>query len=255
MKKSKQRLCYLCGQPGADSKDHVPPKGLLPPGDNIRQRVTVPAHRKCNSDESADEEYLRDLLLPEAMQYGLPDAEKPYLKVWKAWSRSAGWKRYQEFMATARPVKLFTKEGLYAGRAIGILPDKNRLISVGKKITRGIIFHDAEAIIIPDKIAIAPLSLSEAIELREKDANERYWMGLNHHSCKHSQFANSVAIRRYYQGHGSPDGVIIEAHLGIILWNVFFVVSTIIPSRHIKNNKFKFVIDTKSGEWVKNENL
>ena len=90
-KKGKSHICYLCGKAGADSKDHVPPQSLLPPETDSQQRITVTAHRACNSAPAADEEYVRDLLMPEAMQFGYQDAEKPYRKTWQAWSKPAGW--------------------------------------------------------------------------------------------------------------------------------------------------------------------
>ena len=58
-KRHSSRLCYLCGKPGADSRDHVPPRGIfprLPPGNLI----TVPAHKACNRAFSEDDETLRN---------------------------------------------------------------------------------------------------------------------------------------------------------------------------------------------------
>lgn len=253
MTKFKNRICYLCGKNGADSKDHVPPKGLLPPGKGSQNRITVPAHRMCNSNESPDEEYLRDLLIPEAIQFGYQDAESPYSKVWRAWSKPAGWKRYQEFMANAQPVALKTQSGLYAGKAIGITPDQEKVESVGKKIARGIIFHDAQAYINPEEIGIATLSTTEVPSVRERDSQERYWRAMYHPICKHTVCAYGVALRRFYQGRVAQDGsILIETHLALILWNLFFLVSLGIPLERVRNKKFTFMIETETGEWVPN---
>jgi hypothetical protein len=133
------------------------------------------------------------------------------------------------------------------------MPDHERIESVGKKVTRGVVFYDTQAVLDPREIVIAPLSISEAITIRERDSHERYWHSMNHPSCLHTQCANGVALRRFYQGHGSEDGsVFIETHLALMLWNLFLVVSLSIPLERIKNKKFRFMIDTESGEWVRN---
>lgn len=254
-KKGKSRICYLCGKAGADSRDHVPPKSLLPPGTDSQKRITVAAHRACNSAPAADEEYVRDLLMPEAIQFDYQDAEEPYRKTWRAWSKPAGWKRYQEFMAEAKPIELRTKSGLYAGRAIGIPADRERLESVVRKIARGIIFYDSHAFAPPSKVGIALVSAGEAVELSEKDAEVPYWRAMRHPACKHTQLADGVALRRFYQGHGTPEGsVVIETHLALMLWNLFVVSSLAIPIERVKKSSFKFVIDNESGEWVRGDN-
>jgi hypothetical protein len=252
-KKYRKRICYLCGNPGADSKDHVPPKGLLPPGSNYYQRITVYAHRACNSNESADEEYLRDLLIPEAIQYEMKGAEETYKKVWRSWSKPAGWKRYNEFMKNAFPIKTKTSSGIYTGKAVAVVPDRKRILSVARKIVKGIIFHDARAITKDDDMSLAILTIAEALEAREKDGHEPYWVALNSDACKHTMFADHIAIRRLYQGRGYEKGVVIEAHLAVMIWNMFVAASVLFPLKEVGNNKFQFVIDTASGEWVRGE--
>lgn len=249
-KKFRNRICYLCGKPGADSKDHVPPKGLLPPGSNDYQRITVHAHRLCNSNESEDEEYLRDLLLPEAIQYGLKGAEEPYRKVWRSWSRPAGWKRYNKFMEKATPIITQTSAGIYTVKAVAVVPDKDKVLSVARKIVKGVVFYDARAIINAADISVATLTISEAIEKRKKDNQEKYWVSLNSESCKHTKFDEHIAIRRFYQGHGANEGVHIESHLAIMLWNLFVMASTSFPLKIVNNKKFEFAINTANNEWI-----
>ncbi len=66
-------------------------------------------------------------------------------------------------------------------------------------------------------------------------------------------FADQIAIRRLYQGHGYEKGVVIEAHLAIMIWNMFVAASMLFPLKDAGNNKFQFVIETASGEWVRGE--
>lgn len=251
MAKRKKRICFLCGKIGADSKDHVPPKGLLPPATEERQRITVPAHRKCNSDGSEDEEYVRDLLIPAAVQQGLPETDEVYKKVWRSWSAS-GWNRYQEFVKDARPVELRTKSGLYVGRAIGITYDRERVLRVGRKIARGIIFHDSQAVMKDDEIGIASLTVAEAMKEREDNAQEPYWIGLNHPACKHTMFGEAVALRRFYRGRSLRDRIAVETHIAIILWDTYMAASTVIPFDRIVNKNFEFCIDAGGGKWTTN---
>jgi len=61
-KRRSSRLCYLCGKAGADSRDHVPPRGIFPklPRGNL---ITVPAHKACNEAFSEDDEALRNVII------------------------------------------------------------------------------------------------------------------------------------------------------------------------------------------------
>jgi hypothetical protein len=223
----------------------------LPPGSSSDNRITVRAHRQCNSNASADEEYLRDLLIPEAIQFGYQEAGWQYKKVWRAWSKPGGWKRYQEFLATARPLILETASGLYVGRALGISLDIERVNSVGTKIARGIIFHDTQAFVDPNEIVLAALPSIDVPAIKKRDSAEGYWRALDHPTCKHTMVADGVALRRFYQGHGTEGGVVvIETHLAIMIWNLFFAASIILPLERIKSKKFSFMIETGTGEWV-----
>ena len=61
-KRRGSRLCYICGKAGADSRDHVPPRGIFPklPRGNL---ITVPAHKACNEAFSEDDEALRNVII------------------------------------------------------------------------------------------------------------------------------------------------------------------------------------------------
>ena len=58
----KTRLCYLCGKPGADTKDHIPPRGIFPKFPS-GQLITVPAHKECNNQFSKDDEWIRNFII------------------------------------------------------------------------------------------------------------------------------------------------------------------------------------------------
>ena len=67
-----QKICYLCERKGADSKDHVPPRGTLPPeytgeGEDL---MTVPAHQDCNGRLSLDDYFQIQIALASALHPG-----------------------------------------------------------------------------------------------------------------------------------------------------------------------------------------
>lgn len=251
MSKSPPVICYLCGKLGADSKDHVPPKGLLPAG-NYRgqQRITVPAHKSCNSSASGDEEYLRDVLIQEAALLNLPEASTLSDKVWRAWSKS-GWNRYQRFLENARLVQLRTPSGIYAGRATAVNVDRDRVKAVGIKIFRGIVYHDTGAFLGETDPGIAILSVHDAWEEREKSAHQPFWTGMSSNYCHHDAFADSVVLRRFYEALPTADGTMIAAHVAVVLWNLFCVCSTVFPLATASRKDLRLAIDTNI--WIQND--
>jgi hypothetical protein len=257
MPKPSDTICYLCGKVGADSKDHVPPKCFLPDSNFMGyQRITIPAHRACNSSASNDEEYLRDLLVQEAVELKLPKADVLSDKVWRAWAKT-GWNRYQRFMRNAREVEKRTPSGLFAGKAIGIVPELHRVKTVCRKIARGIIYYDTGAIVDDSECSVVPLSVPDALNEREKNGHEPFWVGMNSNVCHHDMCAETIALRRFYEGVpatagvASPDNVVIVAHTAIIMWNLFCVCSTTFPLKRVGSNTFQFAINTQDGSWTR----
>jgi hypothetical protein len=58
----KEAYCYICGKTGADSKDHIPPRGIFP-RKPTGQLITVKAHRSCNESFQHDDELFRNLII------------------------------------------------------------------------------------------------------------------------------------------------------------------------------------------------
>lgn len=252
-KNARKKTCYLCGEVGADSKDHLPPKSLLPPASERYPRITIPAHSKCNSAESADEEYVRDLIVPEAIQFGYNDAEASYEKVWRAWSRDSGWARYQRFLRDHVIVEMRTPEGLYAGKGVGIRPEVERVQRVGKKIVRGLIFHDSGAVVTADSLVVAPLPTRDVPAKKARDAAEPYWCAMSNSACIHTMCGDHCAMRRIYIGHPSSDGIVLESHFAIMLWTLYFAASIVFPLGSVTKKAFAFSADTSTGEWIRSD--
>ncbi|PYS47964.1 MAG: hypothetical protein DMF68_14560 [Acidobacteria bacterium] len=246
----KNTICYLCGEPGADSRDHVPPKGLLPEFQYGKyQRITVPAHRKCNSATSDDEEYVRDLLIMEAEALHLPKHELITPKVWRSWSREAGFKRYSSIIRTAVPVNLITESGIYVGKALGVRPNIERIKSVGRKMVKGMICYDTGAIIGSCEIPIGLVPSRDLPELRSKDAKDPFWIGLSSDCCLHDICADTVAIRRVYEGIPMEGGHGIVVRFAILLWTLTLLSGVVFPMDAIRRKNFRFAINLTIDAW------
>jgi hypothetical protein len=135
-----KNLCYLCGKMGADSKDHVPPKGMFDI-ENDTQRLTLPAHRECNSSFANDEEYFRDVIIQQAVALNNPYSEIVKHKIWRSWSKN-GWNRYKTLIKTSKTIIIKSKSGLVVKKGLRIEPDEKILKRVAIKIARGIIYND-----------------------------------------------------------------------------------------------------------------
>ena len=62
LKKRKNKICFLCCKEGADTKDHIPPRGIFPLSTK-GQLITVPAHKDYNEKYQQDDELFRNLII------------------------------------------------------------------------------------------------------------------------------------------------------------------------------------------------
>lgn len=187
------------------------------------------------------------------MFFGHKDAESSFERIWRAWSRDPGWKRYQRFLKDHVIVNLKTPGGLYAGKGVGIKAEIDRIKKVGRKIVRGVIFYDAQAVVAEEDVVAAPLPARDVPSIRSKDSSERYWQALSNPSCIHTMCGPASALRRVYVDHPSKQGIVVEAHFVVILWTLYFAASVLIPLDSVKKKDFKFCIDKTSGEWIRCE--
>jgi hypothetical protein len=84
IKKKRSKLCYLCGQTNADTKDHIPPRRVFPEIP-MGQLLTVPAHTSCNGKFSEDDELFRNLVIAASSRTpeGLKAWDKQVVPSWK----------------------------------------------------------------------------------------------------------------------------------------------------------------------------
>jgi hypothetical protein len=165
--------CYLCGAAITSdrSDDHVPPKQFFPESIraqfNLSRLITIPAHGKCNTGFSKDEEYftwaLGSIATNSPVGRALVDDKAASFRAGKA--VGLGLKILQEF--DARPSGLHLPHGLVVKKVEGA-----RLVRVVWKIVRGLYFFETASILgdnTPHKIdIIEPVRLPQS-------ANDPVW--------------------------------------------------------------------------------
>jgi hypothetical protein len=90
-RKKRSKLCYLCAKPGADTKEHIPARGIFPK-EPAGRLITVPAHRRCNERFSEDDDLFRNLVI--AASWKTPEGQKAWNEqVLSSWKKNPGAKR------------------------------------------------------------------------------------------------------------------------------------------------------------------
>lgn len=144
--KSLPPICYLCSKDmsaqGAESMDHVPPKGLFPKP--IKGKlIKVPACKRCHgSDKSLDDEYLRTFLTNLGQDVH-PEAKRHFDdKVMRSLKKSQGLRN--RVFRDSRPIDYFTKSGIYVGQGRKVLYEEARILRALEDVVRGLYFWEYE---------------------------------------------------------------------------------------------------------------
>lgn len=224
--KGAHSICYLCGETGATSKDHVPPKVFLPtlPGSKS-QRLTLKVHVLCNNKYSADEEYLRDLIAPEAQFFGMPSAAAVSSAADRALARPQGRRRRSKMLSNSVSMEIRESRSGLIRMARGVKPDAARVHNVGRKIARGIIFHDTQCVVSQDRTMVHQFPGHAVEDLKHigRESGDPYWDALLQENCLHTNFSNDVAVRRLYTLEGTAP-ILLRANMAIMLLTQFYYV-------------------------------
>lgn len=147
------KLCYLCGNPGADTKDHIPPRTIFPKKP-IGQLITVPAHYSCNHKFDKDDELFRNLVV--AVSWRIEEGRKAWDRVTDSFKKNPGARR--EIIKRIVPVVLKNpitgEKVLYKG---GIKIDVDLVKRQIQRWTRGLYF----------KLTKKPLPLDISIDVNK----------------------------------------------------------------------------------------
>lgn len=91
MFKKREKFCYLCAKPGADTREHIPPRGIFPKKPK-GQLITVRAHKACNNMFSEDDELFRNVIVMASSRS--PDSWTAwYEQVIPSWKKNRGARR------------------------------------------------------------------------------------------------------------------------------------------------------------------
>lgn len=141
-------LCYLCGLPGADTREHVIPYCFFT-SPRPADLLTLPAHQKCNQKYSTSDEYSRNILAWLGM-----DRSKTAQALWDGQIGRA-FKRNPPLRDRIRSslvsnVDKFSIGGIYLGSAPGLRLDTKRFYPTIEKIVRGLHRHYAKRVMPSD---------------------------------------------------------------------------------------------------------
>jgi hypothetical protein len=131
------KKCDLCGKT-ADSKEHVPPKGMFPeprPSDLI----TVPSCEAHNKEYSMDDEYFI-WFITTASAYSSSAMKVVDSKIVKAFKRKSAYHR--RIMSQLTDVEMVSDVGLYLTTTKAFKYEVGRVHRIIDKIVRALCYHE-----------------------------------------------------------------------------------------------------------------
>jgi len=144
-----KKICFICGEAGANSVDHISPKSIfLKKYRNIgKDLITVPTHISCNKCYEKDDEYFRLFLSIPGFWESKPARELWNMKIIKQISHEKSKKYKQYILNSIHPIELSTPQGIYLGSGDVVHIDANRIKREVERITRGIFYHETKMIL------------------------------------------------------------------------------------------------------------
>ncbi|NOT52183.1 MAG: hypothetical protein HOP10_12995 [Chitinophagaceae bacterium] len=223
---------------GADTKDHVPPKSLFA---TEKQRLTLPAHKKCNNEFAEDEEYFRDINVNQAAALKMKNVDTIIEKIARSWE-DKGRNRFKKIMTTAEPVNVKLSSGEIT-KYIKIKPDPEKLKKIAIKIARGVIYNDTGVITHQSNYSSFYLPITEVTKVRSRDKEELFWKAMGQESCLHSIYGPHFGARRIYLLSEKQNGVYtVTCMMSLILGSAFYVVIMHFLQDEIKNKELEIFI-------------
>ena len=137
----RKALCVYCAVRPGNTRDHVPPRALFP-SPRPANLVTVPCCHSCRESQSADDEYLKNVIAIRQDVAEHPAAGQVLDSVHRALARPEYRAVTTALVRSAREVELRTGAGLYLGTATTFAVDLGRLDKVIRRTMLGLYWHE-----------------------------------------------------------------------------------------------------------------
>ena len=144
-KEAALQLCIYCDSAVADTRDHVPPKLLLPKP-WTSDLITVPACRPCNAGFQPLDEYFRATL---GSRLGVDESDTGVdvvERLLRALDRPGGRAISDELQDSVTMKAVFSEDGMHLGEHPALEIDSARIDAVLKRIVRGLYWHETRQV-------------------------------------------------------------------------------------------------------------
>lgn len=146
--------CVYCGQFGAVTDDHIPPKNLFAKLDR-KNLITVPSCLDHNGSESKDDEYFRRSVVARADALRHPAAQEAWSSVQRSLQRPRAQGFARDYFESLRLVEIVSPTGLFVGSTLVNAMNAQRLGRVAARIVRGLFFVESGTLLAREYLAIA----------------------------------------------------------------------------------------------------
>lgn len=147
-------VCYLCGEPGADTVEHVVPRGFFPDG-LPPDPPKAPAHRACNNATTKEEEGLRNLIALGTRREGNAGDQKLFDTAVRALSRPEAARYRDDFFRRMQRTPEGGIIGMREGHGVYALA----------KICKGLAFLNGGLLLSPKQVWWGARGLSPSLKL------------------------------------------------------------------------------------------
>lgn len=168
--------CVYCVNADAETKDHVPPKGIFAT-DNRDDMIRVPACFNCNNSFSKDDDWLLQLIATNAEFQEFPGIGEVTDRGFRAVSRPESRGLLESFVANFTEVELWANaasgsDGIYIGNAPAIQFDGDRFKMIISRIVRGLFWHETRRVL-PEDHAVYNFRLVKQTNHDAQDSIDR----------------------------------------------------------------------------------
>lgn len=194
------KVCVICGQNPATTRDHLPPKALFlkPYPDNL---ITVPACETCNGGGSAfDDEFQAFLAIHVA---GHDERGSRFFHERGKTNLLGNERRLQALRDGVQEIEIHGPQGNPIGLAPAVLWDSDAHDAVVERMIRGLYWHHTGHILPPDSIVETHWYQSITLDMLEPfiTAVQEGWIGSGIHRFRNDDVVFACLTHPSAPGH------------------------------------------------------